>query len=477
MTSVRCVVVGALLHLIAPVGAVRSSSDDSSDELEMNAAEGGAGTSRTKICKASEREGVPQFGVTFAFEPPGGCWIGNCRTPSAVFAEYIYPDVERQQKAGVKGLIRAKLQASKCKCFYSDSLNGEKEYKLTWFAARNEEGCTPAKCWEDFAHRRFKPQFYKGELTNVSSDDHLTSGNHWNLECEPAEVTEPYIEMPGLDRAKQLEEEEMQSRLEEQENARRERERIAEAERLERLRIAEEERIAEEKRIAEESELEAEKERLRREAEEQRLEEERRREAERVEQDQRRIQDEADRALALAATAKGITIAEGSWKITLLWGTDNVDLDLHFYKKDWVAGKSAWRARNAEIYYGHKEVTPFVLDLDDLGGTSERRGRYHVENVNLEASVVPDGEYVAYVELYSDRRYGQRGPIQFQLILKGVGGESGALACKPKTASEVLACSFDAPDVTGSSVNQRHDLPEFDFTVTDGHLKFKIEQL
>jgi len=57
------------------------------------------------------------------------------------------------------------------------------------------------------------------------------------LACEAANVTEPYIEMPVLDHAKELEEEEARHQLEEEETARRERALIAEQERLEDLRL------------------------------------------------------------------------------------------------------------------------------------------------------------------------------------------------------------------------------------------------
>jgi len=147
MFVARCVVVGALLLVAGPVGAVRI--DDEDDELEVH------GKEKTTICKASERSDVPQFAVTFAFAPKGGCSIVNCRTPDAVFAAYIHPD------DGL-GLIRSywKKTGGKCVCKYAENLVGGKEEKFTWFRGK-EKDCTPTRCWGDFASRAS----YTGELT------------------------------------------------------------------------------------------------------------------------------------------------------------------------------------------------------------------------------------------------------------------------------------------------------------------------
>jgi len=170
-----------------------------------------------------------------------------------------------------------------------------------------------------------------------------------------------------------------------------------------------------------------------------------------------------------------------------MWKEDDVDLDLYFREKTWKDNYGFDRylhhGTSSSSTSGKDEINGFELDLDDLGTPIPRE--YHIENINLKnTDKFPNGDYEAFVKLYKDGRSGsERKAIPFQVNMKGLGGQSGALACDP-SGQDDLACSFASPaggnknavDINTFSSKRRTEpmtRAQFEFKVTDGHLKLK----
>lgn len=191
------------------------------------------------------------------------------------------------------------------------------------------------------------------------------------------------------------------------------------------------------------------------------------------------IQEEAEHALEHSLKTTGSHINHDSWRIMLMWSADDVNLDLHFYEKQWLNGEGAVRNHGpsvGQIYNGAKVKGPFSMVLADMGGRHEHQHGLHVESIELVGSSdVPDGEYGAFVELREDRRSkNSTSPVSFQLVIKGVNGQHAHVAC-PAGEEHHLACAFDAPSQNFATANIRRLRPDrahFHFKVKGGRLEF-----